>query len=592
MQIIDKITLQKFNIEFRKLIGEEHLICPVCSASRKPKNQKIKCFSWNHDINAGFCNHCQATFITPRKKIEEKTYPKPIWKNSTELSENIVKFFENRRISQETLLKLKVSQSIEWMPKAGKEVNTINFNYFENDELINVKYRGANKDFKMFKDGKLIFYNIDSVKNQNECIIVEGEMDCLAVVECGFDSVISVPNGAKNFEFLDNCIDDLNHLEKIIICVDNDEAGLELKKELIRRIGSERCFLVDLGQRKDINDVLMYDGKINAKNVINEAKKLPVSGVQFVSDVFDEMLHTFRYGKNRGTSTHINALDPHYTHRLGEVTIWSGYMNEGKSAFLSQLCILKAKYDGWKYAVFCPENYPISDYYDELIHCYTGKSTDKSYKNCMSETEYEQSAQFIHEHFFAIIPEEDPTIDVILDKMKYLIRKAGVNSCIIDPYNQVEHLMDKGQREDLYISKFMSKLKKFAIDNNVAFHLVAHQLTPQFIKNEDYPCPDGYKIKGGGTFADKADNVVSVWRPFRRSNIKDATVKIVVSKIKKQKLVGIPGIVELFYDVCKNQYRDTLESIEENLPYINKNIEPLDFNSTELEFNKTNDKPF
>ena len=138
----------------------------------------------------------------------------------------------------------------------------------------------------------------------------------------------------------------------------------------------------------------------------------------------------------------------------------------------------------------------------------------------------------------------------------------------------------------------MSKLKKFAIDNNVAFHLVAHQLTPQFIKNEDYPCPDGYKIKGGGTFADKADNVVSVWRPFRRSNIKDATVKIVVSKIKKQKLVGIPGIVELFYDVCKNQYRDTLESIEDNLPYINKNIEPLDFNSTELEFNKTNDRPF
>ena len=59
---------------------------------------------------------------------------------------------------KETLLKLKVSQSLEWMPKAGKEVNTINFNYFENDELINIKYRGANKDFKMFKDGKLKFF--------------------------------------------------------------------------------------------------------------------------------------------------------------------------------------------------------------------------------------------------------------------------------------------------------------------------------------------------------------------------------------------------------------------------------------------------
>ena len=55
----------------------------------------------------------------------------------TELSDTIVSFFEKRKISQKTLIDFKVTESIEWMPRAGKEVKTINFNYFKNGELIN-----------------------------------------------------------------------------------------------------------------------------------------------------------------------------------------------------------------------------------------------------------------------------------------------------------------------------------------------------------------------------------------------------------------------------------------------------------------------
>ena len=47
---------------------------------------------------------------------------------------------------------------------------------------------------------------------------------------------------------------------------------------------------------------------------------------------------------------------------------------------------------------------------------------------------------------------------------------------ILDPYNQFDHNQGT-QREDLYISKFMAKLKHFAIINDVAVHLVAHQVS-------------------------------------------------------------------------------------------------------------------
>jgi twinkle protein len=72
-------------------------------------------------------------------------YKKPKWINKTELSTKVVQWFEVRKISQNTLLKAKITDSIEWMPQTQKEENTINFNYFRNEELINIKYRDGKK---------------------------------------------------------------------------------------------------------------------------------------------------------------------------------------------------------------------------------------------------------------------------------------------------------------------------------------------------------------------------------------------------------------------------------------------------------------
>lgn len=570
MKILNLNTGQVFECNFQKIQGEELMLCPECSHLRKKRNQKS--FSWNHDKSAGHCFNCEGNFVVNRVKIENKKFQVPVWENKTELSDKVVKYFESRKISQFTLRQNKVTCGFDFMPQLGKECETIHFNYFKNDKLVNIKYRGENKSFKIFKDAELIFYGIDSLKNQKEAVIVEGEIDKLSYYEAGIYNCVSVPNGAKNFQFLDNSYEELEKLEKIYIAVDNDDAGLILKNELIRRIGAERCLIVDFEDKKDANEYLVNYGVESLKNTIKNAKEIPISGVMFVNQVWESMIYTFRNGKKHGTTTHLRGFDEHWTWRAGEVNIWTGYNNEGKSCFLSQLAVLKAKNDNYRFAVFTPENYPVSEYYDELIHCFVGKSTDKRYSNIMTENEYVQAAEFIHSHFFAIIPEDNFHLSVILSKMLVLIRKFGVNSCIIDPYNQIEHLMERGEREDLYISRFMTVLKRFAIDNDVSFHLVAHQVTPQFSGKENYPQPDIYKIKGGGTFADKADNVISVWRPFRKSNHNDNTVRIIVGKIKKQKLVGIPGEIDLFYDVSRNQYHEEIQSlnhyeVEKEIPY-------------------------
>ena len=93
------------------------------------------------------------------------------------------------------------------MPQTGKEENTIQFNYLVGGNLTNIKYRDGRKNFKLYKGAEKVFYNIDSVVGHDDCVIVEGEMDVLALHEAGITNAISVPNGATlNSNNLDYCL--------------------------------------------------------------------------------------------------------------------------------------------------------------------------------------------------------------------------------------------------------------------------------------------------------------------------------------------------------------------------------------------------
>ena len=529
-------------------------ICPFCSADRKKKNDKCVSLDWEK----GFfnCFHCgeSGQLHTFKKKEMEKVYIKPkITSKTSQYSDNLIKYVCNTRgIDLIALKALKVREQKEWMPQTTKEENCICFDYYLNDEVINVKYRDARKNFKLYKDAEKIFYNLDNIRTEKECIIVEGEFDVLSFVSAGVYNVVSVPNGFNlkgniNLDYLDNYTEYFENKNTIYIAVDNDKAGQKGQQELIRRLGAEKCKIVNFNDCKDANDYLLKYGKESLKNTIKMAKDVKIEGIFTISDVTESMLHSYRNGQNRGETTGIPEIDKAWTWRTKEVNLWTGYQNEGKSLFLNQLALIKAIISGWKFAVFSPENFPLDDFFNDLIETYIGKSCDPFYSNnYMTELEYKEGMNFIKEHFFVIYPDKDFKIQTIFEKAKYLVKKKGIRGLIIDPYNTVEHLMNNGEREDLYISRFMSQLKRFSVEEDLSVNLVAHQLTAR--KNDKdsgrYFRPELNNIKGGGTFSDKADNVMYVWRPNRALNFKDTDVIFGSQKIKKQKLVGVPQNVD------------------------------------------------
>jgi len=248
------------------------------------------------------------------------------------------------------------------MPQTQKEENVIEFNYFIGGELVNTKYRDGRKNFKLYKGAEKVFYNIDSVVGHDFCVIVEGEMDVLALHEAGLENVISVPNGAtlnhNNLDYLDNCIDYFIDMDKVIIAVDNDVPGEALKQELIRRLGAEVCYLVDFDDCKDSNEYLLKHGDDALISVIANAKQVPLENVTTFRDIENDITDFVENGFKPGFQVGLSNFDQIFSTYTKQFITVTGIPSSGKSDFVDQMCIGYNKLYSWKTAFASPENHP------------------------------------------------------------------------------------------------------------------------------------------------------------------------------------------------------------------------------------------
>ncbi|MCY1636594.1 DnaB-like helicase C-terminal domain-containing protein [Marinifilum sp. D737] len=555
-----KIQYQNYIMEISNIRGiQGKTTCPRCKELGK-QHWKDKCLSINLSKQVFHCHKCgfKGYFGELEERKTNQTSISPFEKGS-ELKAEHIEFFNRRKISlpviQRNLIKAYNGYII--------------FRYNEGSALVNQKFRSiSEKKFFQSKNCKATVFKYDDIKDQKNIIVCEGELDALSWEEAGFKFATSVNQGAPNvndkhidakLECIKNCFDIFEQAETIYLSMDQDPNGLRLQKELIKMFTPEKCKIINYNGCKDANELLIKGGVKALQSAFQNAYDVKVEGIFRCSDVLDEVMHHYKNSQPRGTTTYFKNIDECWTWRLGELNLWTGYNNEGKSQMLKQLLLLKSLGDNWKHAVFSPEETPHSEWFTDLIESLVGKSADSFHKdtdNYMNEEQLKMAARIIEKSIFNVFPANDHSLDKLLNLFSYLVRKHNIQTITIDPYNQIHHKMGRNGREDLYISQFMAKLKKFAVDHNVAVNLIAHQVTPQVQKGVNYPPPNLYSIKGGGTFADKADNVLAIWRPNRNTIPTDTLVKFMSQKIKKQKLTGIPGSTDLYFERKTNRYNN------------------------------------
>lgn len=529
-----------------RVSGEVAMVCPECSKGRKKKTDK--CLSVNLDKQTWHCNHCQwkGGF---RRRVEEVVYTMPEWKNQTTLSENVVRWFENRRISQSTLKAARISESVEFMPQVAKEVNTINFNFFYDGKLRNVKYRDKDKNFKLHKGAELILYNLDCVADAEEVWITEGEVDCLSLLEVGIPAV-SVPNGANDkLSYLDNYI----HLfkGKIHIAVDNDMKGRQLREALADRFGRERSDYVEFGEHKDANDFLKFEGHEALKKQAKEFKEFPLVGVFTIKDMVQEIEDMYYNGLPNGVGTGMYEFDKHIRFEKGYITTITGIPSHGKSDWLDQIVLKLLVRNDWSGAFYSPENKPTRLHFSKLARKLVGKSW---YGPDRMDNELVMRAMAaLDEKFWFIKPENNFTLETILNHARELQIRKGIDWFAIDAWNKLEHHYEANETK--YVGECLDKIAVFCERNNLHCFLVAHPTKMR--KNQTgsgYEVPTLYDIAGSANFYNKTDNGITVFRDFEKG-----VTDIYVLKVKFSHW-GEPGMCTFEYDKNSGRYIDEHET--------------------------------
>jgi len=542
MQVEDKeingFLIDEFN-QHGLEVGKTQGVCPDSTKCRQPKNHKKKCASYDWERGLGTCHNCNKSFqlhTYQRKGKAEKEYVKPPGPpNSKEypefLSDKVIEWFKARGIGTQTLIDLEISEGPEYMPQTGKTENVIKFNYFMGGELTNIKYRDGRKNFKLYKGAEKVFYNIDSIVGYEYCVIVEGEMDVLALHEAGIENAISVPNGAtlntNNLDYLDNCIDYFEDKEKVILAVDSDEAGQALQAELIRRLGSEVCYLATFDDCKDANEYLIKYGTEKLAERIGRSKPVPLENVTTFRDIEDEVTDFVRNGFKPGYQIGLQNFDDIFSTYTGQFITVTGIPSSGKSDFVDQMVVGYNQNYGWKTAFASPENVPTYLHAHKLMRkVWQGMPSSSD----IGGSKWNQVADHCNTNFFHIDMERY-TLESVLKKGAELVKRKGIKCLVIDPFNKVRDVDCKTEDVNRYTMEYLTKIETFAKKFDVLVFIVAHPTKMYKDKEGKIEEPTMYNIKGGGEWYDASYHGLLIHRDYEAK-----TVKAKVLKVKFQNL--------------------------------------------------------
>lgn len=498
-------------------------------------------------------------------------------------------YFEQRKISRETLDALDVRQDSE-----GNAV----FNYYDtNDVLTMVKYKPSHKIqhgqakcwCQQNSDTAPLLFNMNRINVNSPLLICEGEPDCLSAVEAGFKNAVSVPLGSSNLHWIDENLEWLDQFESIIICADNDDAGVKMQKECVPRLGSWRTKVVDIPAipigntgrvTKDLNEILYVCGKDKVLELILDAKDSPVPSVADLSDV-----EPTEYEDVDGVTTGLKAIDDELMRLFfGTLTIVSGQPGSGKSSLLTQLACNSLDNDigTWLFSGELPNG--VEKSWFNYIFAGPRNITDaisrrgNPYKKISTTTLAEINKTYKGRwHIYR--DDYDNTLDKLIASMTDTVRKYGARCLILDNFMCID--TETSEEELRSQTDTIKKLIEFAKKYQVAVILVCHPRKMDAGTNVGI-----YDIAGTSNIVNLAHRTIGLRRvtDAERENAAKYSEKRrqllkydVIVTIVKDRMFGRQNIdVGLYYDPASRRFFSDMDEYDRRFSWDKKEYkEPL-----------------
>ena len=450
---------------------------------------------------------------------EKKTFKRPAKPQCQTAKARALEWLQMRGLTPETIAAFRIAEQTR-----GDKTYAV-FPYLRDGELVNVKYRNIAEKKDMRQEGGaepcLFGWHLIDPKARTVAI-TEGEIDAMTLHQCGIPA-LSVNAGAGNHQWLENDWERLERFDEILVFFDNDTAGEEGAKEVIRRLGMERCKRVTL-PTKDANDYLMQGAEgEDFWRAVKEAKPLDPEEMRQASDFISKVKAMF-YPAHDDDRDPVLRLDKDldwFEFRPGELSVWTGYNGHGKSLMLSQV-LLGLMQQGERVMVFSGEMTPERQLKRMVKQCAGLDRPTMQYIDAIG--------QWLHDKLWLFNVVGSAAIERLLTVFLYGSKRYGMRHFVIDSLMMTD-VPEDGPGSMTAQKDAMRKLCDFARRNGVHVHLVAH---PRKGADESKG-PGKLDVAGSSKITDGADNVFTVWSARKDENDPDIDPDKADAKLELQK---------------------------------------------------------
>ena len=410
-----------------------------------------------------------------------------------------MEWLQKRGLTPETIAAFKIAEQL----RDGKTYAL--FPYLRDGELVNVKYRNVAEKRDMRQEGGaepcLFGWHLIDPKARTVAIC-EGEIDAMTLHQVGVPA-LSVNAGAGNHQWIENDWSRLDRFSEILIFFDNDESGEKGAREVMHRIGAERCKRVIL-PAKDANEYLLSgaDGS-DFWDCIKASKPQDPEELRQASDFIDRVKALFypAHGDERDPVLRLDRDVEWFEFRTGELTVWTGYNGHGKSLMLSQI-LLGLMQQGERVVVFSGEMTPERQLKRVAKQAAGLDRPTMGYLDALG--------RWLHDKMWLFNVVGSASIERLLTVFLYASKRYGTRHFVIDSLMMTD-VPEDGAGAMTAQKEAVRKLCDFAKRNNCHIHLVAH---PRKGVDESKG-PGKLDVAGSSKITDGADNVFTVWSARR-----------------------------------------------------------------------------
>lgn len=431
----------------------------------------------------------------------------------------------------------------------------IAFGYTRRGKHYADKFRGADKKFLSTAGVTRGVYCEDNLglRPDQPIVITEGEIDCLSVIQAGYERTISVPdgwtaNGGKT-DALIEVADRLRQSPYVVVAGDNDEAGSSMPRAVANLLKGHdvRCVTWPDGC-KDANDVLIKQGEGALAKCIVEAKRIDPPGGLITG--FSDLPPM---SERRVLRIGAKPFDWIVALEIGAMSVWTGIPGHGKSTFLTWVAERVTINEGIRCGMMAFETHA-HKLRDQLSLIRTGRRFLDLGDDARFRLLADLDARFRLVH---VVMSDDVQqhLKWLEEQVYTLAVRDQCKLIIVDPWNELEHLPEPGENMTNYINFATKFLRQMAERLEVHIALVAHP--KKMGQDGKMRPPNGYDIADSAAFFNKPSLGVTVHKNSftRDDDTVDSWVELHVWKVRDTLLYEFdPGMYKVTFNADRMSY--------------------------------------